>query len=201
VTLYTGALMLIMGVTFTIRGTFWSVLVAEELRIPAEHLALYPFARSVTMMLFFFFGMPYLLRVVHLTALGESALMIVGFIGFVASQTILVVVPVGSYGWLLVATILEGVSVPLTSTMLDKLTVVTVDAKERARTMAWLHVGVLVVSSPFGLLAGQLSTLNRRYPFVLVIGLFIVGGFVTYAAGRAAQRRDAAASAAVSVEV
>lgn len=192
-TLYTGAIMLILNICWTIRNTFWSVLAAEELRIPQQHLALYPFARSVTMLLFFFFGMPRLQRAAQLSrnGLGERGLMILGLVGFVVSQVLLVLVPVGSYGLLLVVTVLEGLSLPLTSTLLDKLTVVTVDPKERARIMALVNAAVLLGVSPFGWLAGRLSAVNRRLPFVVVIGLFLLAGVVVYMAARSAEGEKA----------
>ncbi len=195
-TLYTGALMLIINVCFIIRGTFWSVLVSEELRIPAEHMALYPFARSITMLLFFFLGMPWLQRLAQLSRMGERLLMVMGFITFVVSQVILLAVPVGNYWVLLLATILEGVGIPLTSTILDKLIVVTVDPQERARITAWLNVVMLLVATPFGWLAGLLSGVERRLPFVLVVGLFVIGGVVTLMASRQAEREQANAAAA-----
>lgn len=195
-TLYTGALMLIINVCFIIRGTFWSVLVSEELRIPAEHMALYPFARSITMLLFFFLGMPWLQRQAQLSRMGERLLMVMGFITFVVSQVILLAVPVGNYWVLLLATILEGVGIPLTSTILDKLIVVTVDPQERARITAWLNVVMLLVATPFGWLAGLLSGVERRLPFVLVVGLFVIGGVVTLMASRQAEREQANAAAA-----
>jgi len=128
--------------------------------------------------------------------MGEQLLMVVGFITFVVSQVILLAVPVGNYWVLLLATILEGAGIPLTSTMLDKLTVVTVDPRERARIMAWLNVVMLLVATPFGWLAGLLSGVGRRLPFVLVVGLFVAGGIVTLMASRQAERDRANAAAA-----
>ena len=177
-TLYTLALMLVLNVSWTIRGTFWSILVSQELRIPDEHLALYPFVRSMTMLAFFFVAMPRLQRMAQLSQFGERLLMIIGFVGLLISQVILIAAPVGSYTVLLIATMLEGTGIPLTGTMLDKLTVTTVDAKERARTMALLNLMVVVGATPFGWIAGQLSLVNRRLPFVLVLALLILGGFV-----------------------
>lgn len=187
-TLYITALMLILTASNTIRGTFWSILTSQELRIPNEHLAIYPFARSITMLLFFFFGMPRLQRWAYFSRIGELGLMIIGLCAFILSQVILVNTPPGGYLVLLLATILEGASVPLTGTLLDKLTVVTVDPKERARIMALVNVIVLIGVSPFGWLAGQLSSVNRRLPFVLVIGLFVLAGVVVYFARRYAER-------------
>jgi uncharacterized membrane protein YeaQ/YmgE (transglycosylase-associated protein family) len=64
------------------------------------------------------------------------------------------------------------------------LVVLTVDAKERARIMALLSVLVIVVTSPFGWIAGQLSEVNRSWPFILNIVLFGVGSLLTYFEGR-----------------
>ena len=61
---------------------------------------------------------------------------------------------------------------------------VNVDAKERARIMAVLHGFVLILTSPFGWFSGQLSEVNRRYPFYLSIMLYALGILMTYLAGR-----------------
>ncbi len=195
-TLYMAGLMMILTASWTIRGTFWSILVSQEILIPDAHLALYPFARSITMLLFFFFAMPRLQRLAHLTPMGEWLLMGIGLVTFIVSQVVLVSVPVGGYGLLLVATILEGAGIPLTGTVLDKLTVVTVDPKERARIMALVNVIVLIGVSPVGWLAGQLSAVNRRLPFMLVIALFALAAVVVYLAHRSGQREARARAAA-----
>jgi MFS family permease len=184
-TLYTLGLMVILNIAWTIRGTFWAIVVSKELSIPDAHLSLYPFARSMTMLFFFFLAMPRLQRLAAVRQWDERVLMLFGFLGLIASKILLVATPVGGYGMLLIATILEGCSVPLTSTLLDKMTVVTVDAKERARVMALLNVMVLVFASPFGWIAGQLSTVDRRLPFVLSVGLFAAGGVLVSLSRRA----------------
>jgi hypothetical protein len=184
-TLFTAGLMLILGIYRTLQRTFWSILVTEKLQIPAQHLALYPFARSVTMLLFFFTVMPRLRR------LDARKPMILGFLGMLLSHVILISVPVGNYWLLLVATILEAASLPLATTWVDKLVVVNVDAKERARIMAILNLVVIAGTSPFGWIGGQVSELNRRLPFVLNIVLFGAGIVLIYVAHRIADRRAA----------
>jgi MFS family permease len=177
-TLYTAGLMIIMGITTTVRGTFWSILVTEKLLFPSASLAWYAFARSVTMLLFFFTLMP------RLATKDTRKLMGVGFLGLTASQVVLLLTPVGNVWLLLLSTIVEACSIPLASTLLEKLIVLSVDAKERARIMGLLSVLVIVVTSPFGWIAGQLSGANRSWPFVLNIVLFGVGGLLTYFEGR-----------------
>jgi DHA1 family tetracycline resistance protein-like MFS transporter len=181
VTLFAAGLILILGISNTIRSTFWSILATEKLQIPAEHLALYAFARSAVMLAFYFVAMP---RVRHMHLRKP---MLLGFLGLIASQILLISVPVRSYGLLLVTIVLEACSMPMVSTLLDKLVVLAVDAKERARIMAILYMVVMVLTSPFGWIAGQLSEINRSLPFVLNLFLFVCGGLLIYLASRLVQ--------------
>ena len=185
-TLYTAGLMVIFSIGVTVNTTFWSILVTEKLQVAPQYLALYHFARSMTMLLFFFTVMP---RLRHLDARKP---MVFGFAGFVLSWTILILMPSQSYGLLLLAMVLEGCSVPATSTMLDKLIATTVEPKERARIMSILYLLVILCASPFGWIAGQLSEINRNLPFLLNIVLFTAGGVLAYVAGRRTKLRQPA---------
>ena len=77
---------------------------------------------------------------------------------------------------------MEGCSVPVAKTLTEKLLVITVDPKERARIMAILYVIAILGTSPFGWIAGQLSEINRSLPFVLNALLFSLGALLTYLA-------------------
>ena len=88
---------------------------------------------------------------------------------------------------LLIATILEGCSIPTASTLLDKLVALTVDAQERARILGILYAVVIVFTSPFGWIAGRVSEINRSLPFVLTMALFGIGGLLIYLASRPAK--------------
>ena len=92
--------------------------------------------------------------------------------------------PPQSYGLLLIAVILEGCSIPATNTLLDKLIAITVAPKERARIMAILYMAVLLFTSPFGWIAGQMSEINRNLPFMLNIALYTLGAGLAFAAAR-----------------
>ena len=185
-TILVGGVMTTVSITMMIQRTFWSILITEKLHIPAEHLVIYTFARSATMLLFFFLAMP---RLRHVRS---HKPMMVGLLGMIVSQVILLNVPAGNYILLLVATILEACSFPLINTLLEKLIVLSVDAKERSRIMALLNMMVLSFTSPFGWIAGQLSGMNRSLPFVLSIFLFAVGGLLTYLASRFSKEPPAA---------
>jgi MFS family permease len=180
ITLVATGLMLVVSITQMVRGTFWSILVVEKLHIPAEHLAIFYSTRSIIMMVFFFVVMPRLRRY------DVRKPMLVGFVLLVLSQIMLVMTPQQSYVLLLLNTVLEACAFPLASTLLDTLMVVIIDAQERARIMAILYVVVIVFTSPFGWIAGQISQLDRTLPFVLNIALFAIGGLLTWWALRQA---------------
>ena len=178
-------LLLVVSIGRMVQGTFWSVLVTEKLQIPPEHLAYYPLARSMTMLLVFFLVMP------RLRNMDLRKPMIWGFVGLIVSQVILISVPAKNYTLLLVATVLEACSTPIAITLLEKLVVLTIDAKERARIMAIVYMVVIVFTSPFGWIAGQISEINRSLPFVLTIILFAIGGLFTLLTGRLGKETSA----------
>jgi DHA1 family tetracycline resistance protein-like MFS transporter len=173
-TLVIAGLILVVGIYRMISRTFWSILVTESIQIPPEHLALFAFARSVTMLVFFFVAMP------RLRTMDARKPMIVGFLGMIASHVLLISVPTQNYWLLLLATVLEACSVPVATTLLEKVVVISIDAKERARIMSILYVLVMVFTSPFGWIVGRISEINRSLPFVLNIVLFGVGILLVY---------------------
>jgi MFS family permease len=177
-TMMTLGIMLVMSIAQMINGTFWSIYVTEKLHIPTQHLALYPFARSVVMLAFFFTIMP------RIRELNPRQPMLLGFGSFILSQLLLILSPEKSYLMILMSTFLEACSIATVSIMLDRRTVVTVDADERARIMAVMYVVVILFTSPFGWIAGNLSQFDRVLPFALNIGLFILGAILTYFASK-----------------
>jgi Na+/melibiose symporter-like transporter len=192
-TLYTAGIMLIMSICMMINGTFWAIIVTEKLHIPTQNLAIFPFVKSVIMLVFFFVFIP------RMRAMHFKIPMVVGFAGFVLSQLLLITIPEKNYGLLLVSILLEACSVATVSPLVDQMTVRTVDPKERARIQSILYVGIILLTSPFGWIAGMLSEINKNLPFILNITLFAVGGVLAYIAGEASKKREAAA--AIDTEV
>lgn len=173
-TLFTAGMMVILQITTMITNTFWPILVTEKLGIPAEHLPLFHFARSLTMLAIFFTIMP------KLRSLKMRGPLMVGFSGLVLMHILLLMTPQKHYALLLLTIVLEGCSVPVATTLIDKMQVLTVDRKERARIMAILYACVIVCTSPFGWLAGQLSEINRGLPFALNLALLSGGVLLAY---------------------
>lgn len=177
-TLYTLGIMLVTSITTLIGANFWAIIVTQRLHIPEGDLALYPFARSALMMLFFFVVQP------RIKALPFKLPMIAGFISYLLAYTLLVTLPEKNYWLLLVSVLLEASGLAMVGPLLDKMTVVTVEPKERARILSIMYVVVIVLASPFGWIGGLLSSVDRVLPFYLSMSLFAVGAFLTWRASR-----------------
>ena len=188
-TLLTGGIMLVISIANLISGGFWSILVTQKLHIADRYLALFPFVKSAIILSFFFFVMP------RLNRLNPKLPMVFGFLGFLASQIALVSAPEQGYALLLLSVFLEACSFAAVSPLIDQMIVLTIDAQERARVQSLIYVGVILLTSPFGWIAGELSAIDKVLPFLLTIVLYSIGALLAYLAGQAAQKRLAAAAA------
>ncbi|KPV53033.1 hypothetical protein SE17_11970, partial [Kouleothrix aurantiaca] len=103
-TLLTAGIMLVISIANLISGGFWSILVTQKLHIADRYLALFPLVKSAIILSFFFLLMP------RLNKLNPKVPMMVGFIGFLASQIVLVSAPEQGYGLLLLSVFLEACS-------------------------------------------------------------------------------------------
>jgi hypothetical protein len=176
--LLTSALLIILSISRMVSGTFWAILATEKLLLPEQYLALYFSAGSIIKLLIFFLVMP------RLRMANVYKPMFLGFVGVLLSQAILIAIPVGSFGLLALAVVVEACTLPVATALLDKLVVLVVDPKERARIMAIVYVIMILFTSPFGWIAGQMSEVNRNLPFVLNIVLYGLGGVLTFVAAR-----------------
>ncbi len=190
-TLYTAGIMLVISISTMISGSFWGIIVTEKLHIPAQNLAVFPFVKTVIMLVFFFLIMPMINR------LHFKLPMTVGFLGFVISQLLLITAPDKGYFILLISVLLEACSFAAVNPLVDRLIVLSIDPKERARIQSILYVGIILLTSPFGWIAGTLSVINKDFPFMLNITLFTAGAILAFMAGKASQERQKAEVATI----
>jgi MFS family permease len=189
-TLYTAGIVLVLSITALISASFWAIILTEKLHIPPQNLALFPFVKSAIILVFFFVVMP------RITKMHYKLPMMIGFLGFIASQVVLISAPDQGYIFLIVSAFLEACSFAAVSPLVDQMVVLTIDPKERARIQSILSVGIILLTSPFGWIAGTLSGVNKDLPFILNIALFLIGAVLAYLAGQASQKRRAADAAA-----
>jgi uncharacterized membrane protein YeaQ/YmgE (transglycosylase-associated protein family) len=192
-TLYTASIMLIIAIVGLINGSFWAILVTEKLNVPPEILSIFPFLKSAVALSFFFFVMPRLVR------FDFKWPMFAGVLASVASQILLIIAPEQGYFVLGLSVLIEACAYAAVSPLLDKLIVLTIDPQERARVQSILYVGVILITAPFGWIAGALSSIDKNLPFLLNIALLLIGAILAWVAGQTAEKRKIAV--ALSVEV
>ncbi len=173
------SLMVIMNIYSTITNNFWGVLFVSKLGFSDSQISTYVALRSVAMTLGFFVIGP------RLTNLRRFRLPLgAGFAAFLLSQILLVLIPPKAAALLALSVVLEGAASSLVAPMAESLLAVSMETNERARLTAMVSMIIIIIISPFGWIAGQLSALNRSFPFLLNIGLFSIGLALVWVIGK-----------------
>ncbi len=173
------SLMVITNIYTTISTNFWGVLFTGKLGFSNSQISTYVAIRSIVMTICFFLIGP------RLTNLRRFRLPLwTGFAAFLVSQLLLVIMPPQAVMLLVISVVLEGIASALVSPMTESLLALSLESNERARVSAMVSVALIVLISPFGWIAGQLSALDRSLPFALNMGLFAVGLVLIWLIGR-----------------
>jgi len=165
-------LITLLSIQQLVSNNFFALYVTQDLNLPEHFLAVFPILRAAIMLVFF-------LGVQHrLNRFPQYAVMLGGLLLYVCGFVLLVLTPPQMMPMLLVFTALDASAAALFLPRRDALVIQNVDPAERARIMSLLTVIMLGVSSPFGFIIGQLSDIDRRIPFVVCIGLFLLMGVI-----------------------
>ena len=173
------SLMVITNIYTTVSTSFWGVLFTTKLGFTNAEISIYAALRSVVMTACFFLLGPSLTNIRRF-----RAPLWVGFGVFFVSQAMLVYMPPHSIMLISLSVILEGIAAALVNPMTESLLAVSMESNERARVSAMVYVALILVISPFGWIAGQLSSIDRALPFALNMGLFIIGAALVWWIGR-----------------
>jgi len=162
----------LIEIVSTVSAIFWQIIVSKRINVPDQWLPMFPMFRSVISILFFF---------AVISRINQAKLkfpMLSGYVSSFAGCVILVLMPqnASAYFWLVVSILLDSLGMAVLGTLRDTLAALNSDPKERSRVMAVLHTTVMLVSMPFGYIAGLLSEISRALPFVLNMGLLMIGG-------------------------
>lgn len=172
-------LMVIINIYSTISGSFWGVLFTSKLGFSDSEISIYVALRSIVMTICFF------LLGSRLTNPRRFRLPLwTGFIAFFISQLILVFMSPRAIALLILSVLLEAVASALVNPMTESLLSLALETKERARISAMVYVALIVLISPFGWIAGQLSAIDRALPFTLNMVLFALGALFVWVIGR-----------------
>ena len=173
------SLMVITNIYTTISNSFWGVLFTSKLGFADSEISTYVAIRSIVMTLCFFLIGP------RLTNVHRFRLPLwIGFLAAFLSQLLLVVMPPRAIPLLVISLTLEAVAASLVSPMTESLLALSMESDERARVSAMVYVALIVLISPFGWIAGQLSAMDRSLPFALNMVLFGIGIVLVWIIGR-----------------
>ena len=172
------SLMVITSITNTVNTNFWSVLFTKKLGFADSQISIYTALTSVIMTIGFFLLGP------RLTNLRRYRLPLwLGFAGSFFSQALLVFMPPQSVLLMIASVVLSGIAGALLSPMIESLLAVSLETGERARISAMVYVTLIIIISPFGWIAGQLSAIDRALPFALNMILSLMGAGLVWLIG------------------
>lgn len=147
---------------------FWPLLVTDKLGISAENLSIFSTVKSLLMLLAYFTVVPKLRPTgFRFPLLGSVALLL-------ATQVLLVFLPEGAFVLVTIGALAEAFALSILSPLSATIQMVNTEKEQRARINGWLYALCLGVTSPFGVIAGVLSEMNRIYPFFLTIVLLLI---------------------------
>ncbi len=171
-TLLTLGVMVLSQITNLINTNFMSLYINQNLKISEQYLAYFPILRALVMLLFLF-AIQNLLD-----SLRMKVPMAIGLLIYIAGQLLIIFQPPSQIGGVVIYTLLEAVAFGLFMPRKEAMLSLSVNPKERARIVSLLTMITILLASPFGYLAGLMSSVDRRYPFAFNIVLYVIMFFV-----------------------
>ena len=157
-------------------STFWQIIVSRRIGISDSMLPIFPMVKSLLSIVLFF---------TVINRINQAKLKKPLFAGFftciVANLLLISITDAGVLGYILLflSICFEALGSSVLSTLRESLVAIHADPQERSGIMAILQMTVMLVSVPFGYIGGVLSDISRVLPFVLGIGLLIIGILAT----------------------
>ena len=162
------AVSVLLHITNLVSTNFFSLYVTQRLGIADRYLAFFPILNAAVMLIFMI-GIQHRLEFVKF-----RIPMWIGLVLYASCSMLLILAPIGSMPIIIIYVFVLAVANALVGPRKDALLQLNIDPKERARINALIMSFTIAFASPFGYLAGLLSSIDRRLPFVFIFALFIV---------------------------
>lgn len=158
----------ILHITNIISTNFFSLYVTQRLGIADRYLAFFPILNAFVMLIFMF-GIQHRLEFVKF-----RIPIWIGLVLYAACSILLILTPMGSIPFIIIYVFVSAIASALVMPRKDALLQLNIDPKERARINALIMSFTIAFASPFGYLAGWLSSIDRRFPFVFTFAIYIL---------------------------
>ncbi len=155
-------------VTDTTTLNFFGIYATQTLHVPDSYLAIFPIIRAAIMLIFI------LMFQARINRLPYRPVMLCGYGLFMLSHILLLIAPHENPFYLMFYTLVEACSLVCIVPRKDSLNALFVDEQERSRVSGLIFMTMVGVASPFGWIAGLLSSVDRRFPFILNIVIFVI---------------------------
>jgi hypothetical protein len=167
----------VVNIVNMINTTFWQVIATKKILAPHSALPMFMVLRSVVAILFLFFVTPRLIK-----GLLKNPLLI-GFACYFIGQSLLIFVPVEGvlrYPLLCLSLIFDGFGFSALAMLTESLVAIHINPDERARILAVNNMLMMLLTAPFGWIAGFLSDISKNLPFTLNLFMLIIGVTLTF---------------------
>ncbi len=158
----------ILHISNLVSSNFFGLYVTQRLGIAERYLAFFPILNAAVM-LFFMIVIQHRLEHVKF-----RIPMWIGLVLYSACTVLLILAPVGYIPLIIVYVFVGAVAGALVIPRKDALLQLNINPQERARINALIMSFTIAFASPFGYLAGWLSSIDRRLPFVFIFIILIV---------------------------
>ncbi len=175
-TIFAIIISILVEIVAMIGMTFWQIIASRRIGIPDTLLPIFPMARSILSIVLFFTAIS------HINQSKMKWPLFGGFLCAIVSFALLISISnTGVWGYIIlsVSLLFDALGFAVLGTIRESLVAIHVDPEERSGIMALLQTTVMLVSVPFGYIAGLLSDISRILPFVLSIGLLLLGVLAT----------------------
>ena len=166
------AVSVILYITNMVSTNFFGLYVTQRLGLSENFLALFPILNAAVMLIFMV-GFQH-----RMNATKFRIPLWVGLALYAVAALVLILSPANSLGFVLLYVFLAAVAAALVNPRKDALLQLNITPQERARINALIIAATIALSSPFGYLAGWLSSMDRRLPFAFTLLLFITAMLV-----------------------
>ena len=167
---------ILVEIVYMIGNTFWQIIASRRIGVSDALLPIFPMAKSIISFILFF------TIISHINQNKLKWPLYGGFISSIIACILLILInDTGPLGYVIlgVSLMFDALGGAVLSTLRESLVAIHVDPEERSNVMALLQTTVMLVSVPFGYIAGVLSDISRMLPFLLNIGLLLLGIFAT----------------------
>lgn len=148
-----------------VNNDFWPLLITQKLGIAEENLSIYATVRSALMLTMYFTVVP------RVSLERFKRPLVLSLACYMGVQALMALLPAGQPAPVVAGVFFEATALAVLNPLVSSLQMVNAEKEQRARIIGLFYAICLAVTAPFGLLAGQLSNLNRRFPFWLTMGL------------------------------